>query len=184
VRELWDPFHALAQQVIAGGKVDVAQVADLNQPLLKHMNTAVRLYEKAATESTGKSAGVVINLAGKQRMLSQEMSKEILLVALAHDADNNRSNVRNTASLFERTLKGLKDGDADLQLPPTTDAAIRAQLDKVEALWQQFKPLVDRAGAVNSAPLSPEELAQLARLNLPLLKEMDHAVTLYEKAEQ
>ena len=184
VEKLWAEFHAVVKQVIDGGDVDIAKVADLNLPLLKNMNTAVRLYEKEAKKVTGKSAGIVINLAGKQRMLTQKMSKEILLVALGHDAENNRSNVRNTASLFDRTLKGLKDGDADLELPKTENGAIRSQLDTVAALWQQFKPLVERAGAVGGASLSTGDLEKVASLNLPLLKEMNKAVKMYEQAEQ
>ncbi len=184
VEGLWQSFHAVVKQVVSGGDVDIAKVAELNLPLLKNMNTAVRLYEKEAGKATGKSAGVVINLAGKQRMLTQKMSKEILLVALQHDADNNKSNVRNTASLFDRTLKGLKDGDADLELPKTDDATIRTQLDKVNELWGAFKPLVDKAGAVDSTALSTNELKKIAELNLPLLKEMNKAVKMYEQAEQ
>ena len=184
VEKLWMEFHAVVKQVVDGGEVDIAKVADLNLPLLKNMNTAVRLYEKEAKKVTGKSAGVVINLAGKQRMLTQKMSKEILLVALGHDAENNKSNVRNTASLFDRTLKGLKDGDADLELPKTDNAAIRTQLDVVAALWKQFKPLVESAGAVGGSSLSTSDLEKVASLNLPLLKEMNKAVKMYEQAEQ
>jgi nitrate/nitrite-specific signal transduction histidine kinase len=181
---LWKEFDGLVQPVVNGGEVDVAAVAAQNLPLLKNMNACVRLYEKAAKKDTGKSAGVVINLAGKQRMLTQKMSKETLLIALGHAVDDNKSNLRNTASLFDRTLKGLKDGDADLELPKTDDPAIRAQLDTVDGLWQQFKPLVDQAGALDGAPLSDAELAQLAELNLPLLKEMNKAVKMYEQAAQ
>ena len=184
VEGLWESFHAVVKKVTADGDVDIAKVAELNLPLLKNMNTAVRLYEREASKATGKSAGVVINLAGQQRMLTQKMSKEILLVALEHDAKNNKSNVRNTASLFDRTLKGLKDGDTDLELPKTDDSAIRAQLEKVNELWQQFKPLVDHAGTVDGSPLSAAELKQVAKLNLPLLKEMNKAVKMYEQAEQ
>lgn len=184
VEALWGPFRTLVATVVDGGEVDVAKVAELNLPLLKDMNTAVRLYEKDAFKATGRSAGVVINLAGKQRMLTQKMSKEALLVALQHDTDNNRSNVRATASLFDRTLKGLRDGDADLELPGTSDPAVRAQLDKVDGLWQSFRPLVERAGGVDGGTLGNDELQRLAELNLPLLKEMNQAVMMYEQAEQ
>ena len=184
VEGLWQSFHAVVKQVVGGGDVDIAKVSELNLPLLKNMNTAVRLYEKEASKATGKSAGIVINLAGKQRMLTQKMSKEILLVSLQHDEDGNKSNVRNTASLFDRTLKGLKDGDADLELPKTDDAAIRAQLDTVSELWAKFKPLVDKGGAVDGGALSTSELKKIAELNLPLLKEMNKAVKMYEQAEQ
>ena len=62
--------------------------------------------------------GAVINLSGRQRMLSQKMSKEILLISLDYQAAENLSNLEATASLFDRTLKGLRDGDPELSLPP------------------------------------------------------------------
>ena len=184
IEKLWKEFQAVVLQVVQGGEVDVAKVAALNLPLLKNMNTAVRLYEKEAKKVTGKSAGVVINLAGKQRMLTQKMSKEMSLVALNHDAEENKANLRSTASLFDRTLKGLLDGDADLELPGTKDEAIRAQLGVVDKLWQNFKPLVERASSIDATAVSQADLVEMSKLNLPLLKEMNKAVKMYEQLEQ
>lgn len=182
VETLWREFHTLVNQVVDGEDFDVARVATLNMPLLRNMDTVVGMYEREASKATGRRVGVVINLAGKQRMLTQKMSKEVLLVALQHDADNNRSNARNSASLFNRTLKGLKDGDAELELPKTEDLTIREQLDRVDALWQQFRPLIIQAAA-GGADLSSAQLGELAVLNLPLLTEMSRAVKMYEQAE-
>ncbi|MEW8029886.1 MAG: type IV pili methyl-accepting chemotaxis transducer N-terminal domain-containing protein [Candidatus Thiodiazotropha sp.] len=184
VRKLWDEFHSVVSEVVQGGSVDIAKVAQLNLPLLKNMNTAVRLYEKEAKKVTGKSAGVVINLAGKQRMLTQKMSKEMALVAVKHDMDNNKSNLRSTASLFDRTLKGLLDGDGDLELPGTKDKAIRDQLMVVADLWKEFKPLVERAAGIDVKGVSKDDLLRMSKLNLPLLKEMNRAVKMYEQLEQ
>jgi len=184
VQTLWSDFHSIVQSVVVGGQVPVGKVATLNLPLLKNMNTAVRLYEKEAKKATGKSAGVVINLAGKQRMLSQKMSKEMLLVALNYEAKDNKANLRGTASLFDRTLKGLRDGDKDLGLPPTKSAAIVKQLDKVAKIWSQFKPVAETAGDVNVAEVAADDLKKMVKLNLPLLKEMNAAVKMYEQAEQ
>lgn len=184
VQGLWTEFHDIVRSVVNGGEVPLDKVATLNLPLLKNMNTAVRLYEKEAKKVTGRSAGVVINLSGKQRMLSQKMSKELLLVALGHKVEENKANLRGTSSLFDRTLKGLRDGDGDLGLPATKDASIVAQLDKVASIWQQFKPVVDRAGDVNVTEVSSDDLQQMVKLNIPLLKEMNAAVKMYEQAEQ
>ncbi|MBT3042425.1 MAG: type IV pili methyl-accepting chemotaxis transducer N-terminal domain-containing protein [Candidatus Thiodiazotropha sp. (ex Codakia orbicularis)] len=184
VRKLWDEFQSVVSEVVQGGSIDIAKVAQLNLPLLKNMNTAVRLYEKEAKKVTGKSAGVVINLAGKQRMLTQKMSKEMSLVALNHSTDDNKSNLRSTASLFDRTLKGLLDGDGDLELPGTKDKAIRSQLTVVADLWKEFKPLVERAAGIDTKGVSKDDLLQMSKLNLPLLKEMNKAVKMYEQLEQ
>ena len=40
------------------------------------------------------------------------------------------------------------------------------------------------AGAVGGGDLSTADLAQIAELNLPLLKEMNKAVKMYEQAQQ
>ncbi|MCU7798513.1 MAG: type IV pili methyl-accepting chemotaxis transducer N-terminal domain-containing protein [Candidatus Thiodiazotropha sp. (ex Myrtea spinifera)] len=184
IEKLWNEFHGLVSAVVSGGDVDIAKIAELNLPLLKNMNTAVRLYEKEAKKATGKSAGIVINLAGKQRMLTQKMSKEMSLVALGHQVDDNKSNLRSTASLFDRTLKGLLDGDADLELPGTKDEAIRTQLGVVAKLWKNFQPIVERASSVDLEGVAKDDLVQMSKLNLPLLKEMNKAVKMYEQLEQ
>lgn len=184
IEKLWNEFHSLVSDVVSGGDVDIVKIAELNLPLLKNMNTAVRLYEKEAKKATGKSAGIVINLAGKQRMLTQKMSKEMSLVALGHQVDDNKSNLRSTASLFDRTLKGLLDGDADLELPGTKDEAIRTQLGVVAKLWKNFQPIVERASSVDVKGVAKYDLVQMSKLNLPLLKEMNKAVKMYEQLEQ
>lgn len=180
----WSKFKSIVDSVAKGGSVPVAKVAALNLPLLKNMNTAVRLYEKEAKKATGRSAGVVINLAGKQRMLTQKMSKEMLLVFLNNDSGKNTKNLKMSASLFGRTLKGLRNGDADLELPPTKNIKIIAQLDTVSSLWSNFKPLVDAVTDIDAKGVSTEKIIKMSELNLPLLKEMNKAVKMYEQEEK
>ncbi|MCP4371929.1 MAG: chemotaxis protein, partial [Deltaproteobacteria bacterium] len=60
--------------------------------------------------------GVVINLAGKQRMLTQKITKESLALS---QGTGTKESLKKTAELFDKTLKGLKSGDNELGLPPT-----------------------------------------------------------------
>jgi hypothetical protein len=178
VNKLWKLYFPITKSVSNGGKVPVTKIAAQNLPLLKNMNTAVRLYERSAKKETGISAGTVINLAGKQRMLTQKMSKEMLLIYLNHDKENNLLNLRKTSSLFDRTLLGLRDGDEDLGLPNTKEPHIVKQLNKVIGLWQEFKPVINTA---LSGVISKEDVELLAKLNLPLLKNMNTVVKMYEQ---
>ena len=186
VESLWAEFYPVIQSVIANEKVtkdEVAAIAAKNLPLLKEMNKAVGLYEKDATKGGLKSdpgLAATINLAGKQRMLTQKMSKEFLLVAFGHDTENNKLNLLETFTLFERTLKGLMDGDDTLGLPGTTQPTIRDQLGVVDAIWLEFKPIVSK-GSVAGAEITGEMVKKLASSNLPLLAEMNKAVGMYEK---
>jgi hypothetical protein len=93
----------------------------------------------------------------------------------------NRLNLRETATLFERTLKGLQDGDATLDLPGTKRKHIRKQLAVVEQLWMGFKPLVDFGMNATNEEIPKEKTQALAEGNLLLLAAMNKAVKLYEQ---
>ena len=128
---------------------------------------------------TSAEYGVVLNLSGKQRMLTQKMSKEIMLVALGVDAEANLGNLEKTAGLFDKTLKGLRDGSDELRLPPTSSGRILRQLDKIDGIWATFYPVVQ--DILQNKGVSKEQVALVAKTNLPLLKQMNKAVGLYEK---
>lgn len=176
VAALWNSFNQTVQSVI-GGDVDVTvlkKIAAENLPLLQEMNAAVGMYEKAAGSALAPATATTLNLAGKQRMLTQKMTKELLLVANGIGVEENKAHLQKTVALFERTLKGLFEGDAELGLSGTQDAAIRAQLETVQKLWHEFKPVLD------AVDVSVAGLNKAAQLSLPLLKEMNKAVELFE----
>ncbi len=187
IETIWDDFHGVVKGILNARTVtknQVAAVAAKNLPLLKQMNKCVKLYEKDASKAGLKAdpgLAVTINLSGKQRMLTQKMSKEFLLVAYGHDPENNELNLLETYSLFERTLKGLMDGDATLDLPGTKNETIRRQLSVVDGLWKSFKPVVEYGADPKTTAIDSGKIKQLAAENLPLLKEMNKAVGMYEK---
>ncbi len=187
IEGIWIDFHAVVKSIIAAGSVNKEQVqivAANNLPLLKQMNKCVKLYEKDASQAGLKAdpgLAVTINLSGKQRMLTQKMSKEFLMVAYGHEIDNNKLNLLETYSLFERTLKGLMDGDPTLDLPGTKNQVIRKQLSVVDGLWKSFKPVVANGAEPGTTSIGKDQIRQLAAENLPLLKEMNRAVGMYEK---
>ncbi len=179
--ELKPIFESIAQ----GGTPSPDQlstIASKNVPLLKEMNKAVKMYERGAKKVLTGSAdsAIVINLAGKQRMLTQKMTKEALLVHLSIDLDNNQLNLRETTSLFDRTLKGLMDGDSDLELPGTQDESVRGQLGTVSSTWTDLKPIFD--GVLAGSPINESQLTTLADKNIALLKESNAAVKLFEQS--
>ncbi len=177
VGKLWGKFRQNVKAVLAGNTSTAVlkNVARRNLPLLREMNKAVKMFEKASDSSLSAEMARTINLAGKQRMLTQKMTKELLLVANGINPERNQANLKKTVSLFDRTLKGLLDGDAGLGLTGTTDTAIRTQLNKVKGLWNKYKPLLSKR------KVSQGDLAKAAQLNMPLLKEMNKAVQMYVK---
>jgi len=158
----------------------ILSVAALSACLTLGATTQIMAEEApAATAQTKQQSGNVINLAGKQRMLTQKMSKEALFIAKGIDVEANTDNLKKTAALFDKTLKGLVAGDSSLNLPKTENAEILAQLQKVSDLWTPFKTNIDKVagGSVDKATLEA-----IAKENLPLLKNMNMAVQMYAKA--
>ena len=121
---------------------------------------------------------IVIDLAGKQRMLTQKMSKEALLIAKGINIQKNQEELKKTIALFDTTLKGLLKGDEKLQLPKTEDTDIIQQLKSITSLWNKFKPFIDRVaeGTYDRTSLKAIEMG-----NTPLLQSMNRIVTMYEK---
>jgi methyl-accepting chemotaxis protein len=100
----------------------------------------------------------VVNVAGGQRMLSQKMAKEALVIAAAGGSDSKTvSDFSETTDRFSKALKGLAVGDASLGLPPATNPAVLTALREVEKTWKDLEPTVAaiksaRPGTPVSAP--------------------------------
>ncbi len=178
VSDLWNKFAPSIQAVAAGntGTDVLNKIAAQNIPLLKNMNKAVQMYAKSSGSTLDKGMATTINLAGKQRMLTQKMTKELLMLANNIDAANSKKSMAATSALFEKTLNGLMNGDASLGLPGTKDSAILQQLKVVQKLWGEYQPVLA------SADISEAGLGRAEKLNIPLLKEMNKAVKMYEKS--
>jgi len=121
---------------------------------------------------SGTDAGA-INVAGAQRMLSQKVAKEALL---AGQGAESRDTVLGTIAQFETSHRALLQGDAQRGIEAVADAPTRAQLEKVDRLWQAYRAAilayVDTPGA--------EALAAIRQQSPVVLKEMNAAVGMME----
>jgi len=136
----------------------------------------IAVAASSAFAITDKEMGIIINLAGKQRMLTQKMSKDALLIAEGIDVEKNKKDLKKSMQLFEKTLKGLMRGDKSLRLAKTDNKEILAQLKKVNSLWSDFKKDLNQVLKGNT---SKKVLENIARKNIPLLKNMHKAVTMF-----
>jgi signal transduction histidine kinase len=125
---------------------------------------------------------VVINLAGRQRMLSQKMTKEVLLFS---QGVFTAETVLNTVDVFDQTLKALiYGGKAPLDLVQTTfttlpvpeSKAVVTQLKRVESIWSSFSENAKR----HLKEKQTSSLSYLKDNNVLLLEEMNKAVFLMD----
>ena len=121
-----------------------------------------------------------INRSGKQRMLTQRMTKLAILISLNIDKDKNQKSLMKFANLYNDTLAEFKAGETDLGFSKEANAKIDKQIIVVEKLWKDFlsnvKTLADGKDKGNKA------LDYVTSHNKPLLKESNILVSLYEKS--
>ena len=125
---------------------------------------------------TDKELAISINLAGKQRMLSQKMTKEAFLIHLDIDKQENLKRLKESSELFNKTLTGLLKGDKSLNLVSIEDAKIQTQLKEVERLWKSF---YQEIVSILSGKAKASSYNILEKENMKLLAEMNRAVGLY-----
>lgn len=186
VKSDFDEIEFIFRRIIKGETPSsdaIAELAEKNTAILEDMNTVVEMYEQELREVIVKEKaflGVEINLSGKQRMLSQKMAKEALLIYIGFDRRKNKRLLRETCTLFDKSLNGLKYGDGELSLPGTTEKNIAQQLDFVMGVWEKLKPIMERSYDIMLDKISKEEITTIANLNLLLLNRMDKIVEMYE----
>ncbi len=143
-----------------------------------------------------KNDSIVINLSGRQRMLSQKMTKEILNYYLLKKdgdpaAEKIKKEVLSTIKVFDITLKSLKNsGKAPLSLNlektkyrylPKANESSYSQLSKVESLWGTFSQKIE---FILNGKEPKENLELVLNNNINLLKEMNKAVVLLQKESE
>ena len=113
-----------------------------------------------------------INMAGRQRMLSQKVAKEVLLV---QSGEEQAVTVKQTMSMFETAMQLLLNGDKEQGISPPMTSEINDQLEKVEDLWHDFSRLIDSG---HSTMLKKN----LQQRSMVILTEMNRAVQMMEAA--
>lgn len=77
-----------------------------------------------------------INMAGRQRMLSQRMTQAYILTGIQPDSTKHPKTFERCFNEFERNLKTLRDFEES--------AAVRNQLFSVDTQWQDFRAIAVR----------------------------------------
>ncbi|WP_281950728.1 type IV pili methyl-accepting chemotaxis transducer N-terminal domain-containing protein [Nitrosophilus kaiyonis] len=88
-----------------------------------------------------KNDSIVINIAGKERMLTQKISKEIFRLKTARIIELKELN--DAQNLFEINLYSLLNGDKKRGIYPPPTLEIKEQLLRVEKLWLPFKEKIE-----------------------------------------
>ena len=139
--------------------------------------TTIYLNEK------NKKDALIINVAGKQRMLTQNISKNIFY--LYHNNNDSYSELESSTIEFIYNLNSLKDGNTLIGIPKAPKDEIAKQLSKVEILWNNFHKNIDEFKILNQNNDKNNEailkniVNSVYSTNTILLTEVDNLVSMY-----
>ncbi|MGK7905292.1 MAG: methyl-accepting chemotaxis protein [Hormoscilla sp.] len=129
----------------------------------------------------------VINIAGRQRMLSQKLSKAALAVNThAAERQERLQELSDAIALWSRSHEGLKNGDAELGLPGKNSSEITLMFAEIEPHYQAMLAAGRQILSSNqsrTADILPLLKTILAN-EVPFLKGMNEIVFQYEREAQ
>lgn len=122
-----------------------------------------------------------INVAGKQRMLSQKMGKEAFAAYQNINNPEVRKALTSTISLFQKHHEGLLNGDPSLNLPGVQNPVVRDKLLALEPEWKQFQnQLLTVSDPAQSEESRRTALRSVEINNMVLLNKMIEIVSIME----
>lgn len=145
---------------------------------------------------TQKQDALVINLAGRQRMLAQQMARlafEDEMSALFLEVDEGQFSssiaIKEVEQTFDQTLAALLDGgeapyfpDTTVTLPATQNPEIRAGLEDVAFWWGETRTQMETLHLIpHNDPAFGQALYLVKEKSSILAEKADLVVQLYEK---
>lgn len=115
-----------------------------------------------------------VNIAGRQRMLSQRMARAAFFFRLGVEEARHIEMLGDAAALFDKSLAGLRDGSSELGLATETNARVLEGIGAVEQVWEVVKPAID--STVEARGLDDDAMETIATANIPLLFASDNVV--------
>lgn len=185
VADDWAAFSEYLQPALSTGVVARATLAELDSSglaLLADMNRAVNKtasYYGDSLPDMPLILSLTIDLAGRQRMLTQKAAKEFCLIEAGVEVAQNRERLAETSQIFSLTLGALQSGMASMVMAAPNDE-IRAQLLAVADAWTAPKAALE-AAARGEAPTETQRADVVDGLER-VLALMNEAVGMYEGA--
>ncbi len=133
-------------------------------------------------KETAEEAKLRVNLAGRQRMLTQRMTSAACFIELGIDVHMHHDMLAEAHDLFVETNYALSHGDEELGLFVERDPSVVVGLARIDRDWVQFAPLVEEILAKDEGDTAG--LEHINEIGLLMLRHADTVVHLIEDAHQ
>ena len=182
VRKVWQPINEAAVELLvdSGSTAEAASlIADANLNLLyaaEILASDISGIYSNPNELTQADARA-LSIAGRQRMLGHRIAKELCGIAIGAETVGTTEDLSATVDMYDISLKALRHGMVEAGVNPPPSDTISAELDAVNADWQQsFATLnIIRSGETPSA----DNVDAFARISEQMTTDMSNVVTLY-----
>lgn len=129
--------------------------------------------EFAQDISKAASLSLQIDMAGKQRMLSQRMTAAACLINLGINPEQQRLALTESVDLLSASIERLDAGYPLIGMKPIDDPIARSGLDAERAIWSKMLPLIV---AIRDYGRSPQTLQGIVEQEPVLLRTAQNLV--------
>jgi len=184
VKQDWVPMDAIVQTILRDGPNEklLRELTSRNGALMDHSAIVVSVVSNQYSDPTSLilSDAIRLQIAGRQRMLTQKLILDACLLQEGETSTSERLLFKETIDLFDISLAALQRGMPEAGVYPTQDDKILSGLAKVESEWRNLQwPL---RAVIAGASWDAETRANVyTGLNM-LMHEMDKVVVAYTSA--
>jgi hypothetical protein len=150
--------------VVAAGRKDTLEVARTADTVLEGADKLTKAFELQSQQGNAR----IVNVAGRQRMLSQRAARAYFLMAAGHDTPAIRTQMANARNEFNQGL-------ATLQSAAISTPAIRNELELARTQWLFYENSLSKAA-------NPDSLQTVATTSERVFEVMDNLTSLYDAA--